>query len=238
MKTDKVIDLGEIVHKALTLYSENAVLFLQVAACACSLATVQAILRSTGISFLGSVASMLLPVSFAVNVLFLMALYVLISKASSGASSSLGTALSEVWPKYWSGLAVYFSFVMAAGAGFILFILPGIYIGVMFCMVLFATFFEDKGIIEAWKRSHELVKKNVKTVILAHLLMMLLAVLVLVCMYVANVIVGIPAFITAIFGGAMTTVFFPLIASFYYFLYQELKTSQDSSVTIAVYNKS
>lgn len=81
----------------------------------------------------------------------------MVGKAAKGEEYSIGT-LKEGLPFFLPFLGLNILYSLATMAGFLLLIVPGIFICLRFCLSPFVMVFEKKGPIESMKRSNQLVE--------------------------------------------------------------------------------
>lgn len=74
--------------------------------------------------------------------------------------NSVGDLLASVSPVFWPLVAVSILFGLGVGLGFILLIIPGLFLMVIWSIVAPVTVLEHPGVFEAFGRSRELVRGN------------------------------------------------------------------------------
>ena len=74
--------------------------------------------------------------------------------------NSIGQLLSSVEPVFWSLVGVSLVFAIGVGIGFVLLIIPGLILLVMWSVVAPVTVLERPGVFAAFGRSRELVQGN------------------------------------------------------------------------------
>jgi hypothetical protein len=111
---------------------------------------------------LGSAASFALAILFwAVSILYQGMVVQLVQDVQDGRRDhSVGELLRSVEPVFWPLVAVSLLFGIGVGIGFVLLIIPGLILMVIWCLVAPVTVLERPGVFAAFGRSRELVRGN------------------------------------------------------------------------------
>lgn len=132
---------------------------------------------------------------------------------------------TKYWVKYFIVGIVYSLIILG---GLILFIIPGIWWSIMFCLASVSIVLEDKGIIEALKRSKELVK-GYWWAVLGRLILfgLILLAIYLIALIPLSIILGLLRLsgyeVVAVLQNLAQLVFGPMYLAYMVLLYSELQ---------------
>lgn len=113
-----------------------------------------------------------------------------------GAVTTFGEAFGEAKLRFWHTLGAYLLYAVAVAVGAILCIIPGLIAAVVFAFVPYLVAATDTEIMDSFKRSIDLVKKNVGPVLAV------IGILIVVGLIIAGINIGLVAAFTAAIGNA------------------------------------
>jgi len=150
----KIIDIKAIFLKAFVLYRESLSLLM-------SLGLIYAISTECGqVFFKGALAQapgMLFLVNMFISAFVSIALIYAASEIYQGRVLDLNGAFAPVKGKYWNYVTVSIGFFVVVLSGILCFVIPGAYLGTIFVFADLLVVLENKALLEAFKRSKELV---------------------------------------------------------------------------------
>lgn len=155
---NRKLSVGDTLNKIFSIYGEQAGVLLPVAFVLFLLVAVV-----NGILVGGSV--LLFPISFAVSIvaatLYQGMVVGLVSDVQDGKrDSTVGDLIDATWPVVLPLIAVGILAGIAVGIGFLFFIVPGLILVTIWAVIAPAIVVERTGVIEAFRRSQQLVKGN------------------------------------------------------------------------------
>jgi hypothetical protein len=235
VKTIKEIPFNDIFSSAVEVYVDHLRVFVRLAGTGAIPAFVIETLSKSSNPGVSALAVLFLPV--AIGMLFFFALAVLgaVSLFAKGKEVVLSDVLAGVWERFARLVGAFFLVGLLLISGAVLLILPFFYAAVVCTFVFFAILMENKGIIDAFKRSFELTEGVFWKMLGAHTVMLLVAFVVFFPMNIAFNWIGVPTVIASFFRYAAGVFLFPLIIAFYYFLFVNLKEQKDGDMKISVY---
>lgn len=237
MKTVKVIPFNDIFSSAVETYVDHFALFFRLSVFGIVPILIVAVLLSSYNEGLKSIGFLIGPAALGVWLYFSMALLGTVSLYAKGKEVVLSEVLIEVWSRFPKMLAVFFLFLFLLFVGTAVLFLPAIYVLVVFFFALFAVLFENKSILDAFKRSKELTNGIFWKLLGAHVVMLLLFMVVFLPMSIAFDWIGVPVILAVLINHLALALLCPLLIAFYYFLFIDLKQQRDGAVKISVYAK-
>lgn len=102
--------------------------------------------------------SIIAMVGLVINMIFTLAVVVRMESVALGAKLNMGSAILTGTKKLIPVILMGMLYALIVSAGFLLFLIPGIYLSVSMWLAMPAILFENCGPLAALKRSHQLVK--------------------------------------------------------------------------------
>ena len=224
----------EYFSRAVTLYAENFTVLVNFSFACVTPTVLKTILDGadeTGVSLLGLI---LTPFIFLVYTFFLMCLTHMTASLGMGQGISAKDVMAHVAARFLRGVGAYFLLSFAVLAGLFLLIVPGIYCFTVFYFFIFALLLEDKGLLDSFKRSDELVRPHFWKVLAAHGLVFCLMALLFVPLVVGASMMGLGSGVSMVLTGVAAAVVMPVFIAFYYFIYADLKAGHDGAAPTPV----
>ncbi len=220
-------------RKSLEVYFENFSLLITLALFAHLLPILNVLLEAISSDLTSLISFMMVPASFALYVLFFIALIKVIAKYMAGESvSSLGDLLQEAYPLIWKGLGGYILFLSAFFLGIFFLILPGICCAVFFYFFIFAQVIENEPFVGSFHRSFHLVKGNLIQVLKAHGAVLLFSTAIILPIMLGMKLLWVPLSVQKIIATLLGLLILPLITTYYYQLFQVLQRSKEGQLKI------
>src|SRR4051812_34689457 len=149
------LDPGAVIARALDIYRENAGVLVPAAA---ALFAVQAVLAIVLGGDLGVFVSL---VSLVLGTFYQGMVVQLVRDVQDGRlDSSIGQLFASVTPVLLTLLAVSILFGAGVAVGFVLLVLPGLFLMTIWAVTAPVVVVERAGVLEAFRRSHDLVRGN------------------------------------------------------------------------------
>lgn len=237
MKTIKEIPFNDIFSSAVELYVDHFPRLVSLSTAAFFPMLVRDFLLATFNKALGALATLFFPVAIGVFLFFFLALLGTISLCAKNTEVVRSEVMAEVWERFSKSLGAFLLFLFLLMVGAICLVLPAVYVAVVFCFVLFSILFENKGIIDAFKRSKELTDGIFWKLLGAHIMILLLFAVVMLPMGLAFSWIGIPLSVAIFIRYSVLVVLLPLAVAFYYFVFIDIKQQKDGVLKISVYAK-
>jgi hypothetical protein len=229
------ISFSEFFGKAVTLYTENFMPLVNFSFACTAVMVLKSLLDTTTETGTSLLAVILSPIFFAVNTFFLMCLTYMVSSLAVGKSLTPGDVMQYVWEKFLRGMGGYLLISLLALAGLLLLIVPGIYVITVFNFFIFAILIDDKGVLDSFKYSRELVHSRFWKVLAANALVFAVAFLFMVPIALGGRMMGLANGVLVVIIGVVGALAMPVFVGFYYFIYEALKVEREGVVNISVH---
>ncbi len=229
------ISFSEFFGKAVALYTENFMPLVNFSFACTAAIVLKSLLDTTTETGMSLLAVILSPVFFAVNTFFLMCLTYMVSSLAMGKPLTPGDAMQYVWGKFLRGMGGYLLLSLLALVGLLLLVVPGIYVITAFNFFIFAILLDDKGVLDSFKYSRELVHSRFWKVLAANALVFVLAFVLTTPIALGIQMMGLPNGVTVVVIGVAGALVMPVMVGFYYFIYEALKAGREGVVNISVH---
>ena len=145
---------GTVVSRIAELYQREAGTLLPVAVVLFAVQFLVAIILPVRLNFIATLVFWLLAILYQGFVVEL------VSAAQSNRRTSIGELMKAVTPVLGSLLVISILFAIGVGIGFVLIIIPGLFLLTIWSVVVPVEVLEHRGIIGSFERSRELVRGN------------------------------------------------------------------------------
>jgi hypothetical protein len=145
---------GAVVSRIAELYQREAGTLLPVAVALFAVQFVVAIILPTRLNFIATL------VFWVLAILYQGFVVELVSAAESNRRTGIGELMRAVTPVLGSLLVISILFAIGVGIGFVLIIIPGLFLLTIWSVVVPVEVLEHRGIIGSFERSRELVRGN------------------------------------------------------------------------------
>ncbi len=226
------IPFAEYFGRGIVLYAENFMLFFLFSMASIVVTVIRGLFNISHSDSLIFIGGMLGPAEVCVYIFFLTALTLTVGSRSDGVSVTVPDIFQVVLHKFWRYLGGYLLFGLALMAGFLLFILPGIYCFTVFYFFIFASLFENKGVLNSFKRSDELVQGVFWNVLAAHGVVFALVLILVTPLFLGSRVMGWDRNVFSIVSNILAAAVMPVFISFYYAVYVHLKQEKDGAMGI------
>lgn len=126
--------------------------------------------------------------------------------------------------------------VIISFGGFLFLFIPGIFFLIRFSFVYFVILFEQKGLVDAFKRSWALTEGVFWKLFLFKIIFILLWFIFMMPFYMGMTFIDIPIALRYLVYVSIFALTIPVVLIFYYFLFLELKQQTDGSIRIQIHN--
>jgi hypothetical protein len=145
---------GKVVNRIWELYQREAGTLLPVAVALFAVQFVVAVILPTRLNIVATLVFWLLAILYQGFVVEL------VSAAESNRRTSIGDLMRAVTPVLGSLLVISILFAIGVGIGFVLIIIPGLFLLTIWSVVVPVEVLEHRGIIGSFERSREMVRGN------------------------------------------------------------------------------
>lgn len=231
MKTSPFSNL-ETLLRSLRHYFAHFSVFMSLSLCGSSLALIEIFMGFFWPDFVKSSSLMLLPASFSIHVLFLMALIEAVKCSFEGEDFMFGGVVLSAWRRIWRGLCANVLYYLIIVLGLLLLIVPAFYWMTIFAFFLFTLVLEDLSPWAAFRRSKELVSGEFWKVFKS--LSFILAVLLAVSLpfIVGSLLLWAPVLYKQVFIACFGVFVSPVVICFFYLLFDHLRRNKDGRLKI------
>ncbi len=236
MKIVKEIPFNDIFSSAVEVYVDHLKPLVRLSGAGSVLLFLAEAFSRSDNQGVSSIAVLFFPVAVGMWFFFFLALMGAVSLFAKGKEVVFSEVTAGVWARFARSFAVLFLLVLVLSLGAFL-ILPFFYAIVVFTFVFFAVLMENKGILDAFRRSHELTEGVFWKMLGAHAVMLIVVLVIFFPMNIAFNWIGVPTVVAAFLRYTAGIFLLPPVISFYYFLFMDLKQQKDDSMKISVYAK-
>ncbi len=226
--------LSQYVGDAIKLFADDPWVFVAFAVLATMPSVLKTLLVGTWQQNPSLLSALLEPVVFCVQTFFSICLIYKVIKGAGKEIIPPRDIVEHILTKAIAGIGGYAVYILAIIAGTFLLVIPGLYCAGVFGFFIFAILVEDKGLVDSFKRSHELVQARILEVFLAHILVFLVLAVIIIPFTAGMKMLGVPEVVATVVTSAFAAIIMPVMAGFYYFIYVALKEHKDGVLNIAV----
>lgn len=173
-QTKEPIKILGILKQSWLLYKENFSLFIGITILGYALGLLDALLTILSETIHTWVSFVIGPLGIFISIWASVALIIAVSNRNQGNRIVLKEAFIKTKGKYWRFIGISISYLLIAGTGLLLLLMPGIYWGTIYTLVMVVVVLEKRKDIGPFKISKELIRGSFWRVLLLGLIILVL----------------------------------------------------------------